>query len=155
MRRRSRPVIIAFAVSPLAASVASAAWVFVLDEFLGGLHNEFSAGANMAIMFVVSLLVAYLAAAVIGAPGYLLFRRIGWVRRRHWFLLGAAIGCAPVGLIMAMGILASGQAWEPSVFVIIGAVLFTSPPALVMGVVFAWLIRRAEPNIDRIAATFD
>jgi hypothetical protein len=106
-------------------------------------------------MFVVSLLVAYLAAAVIGAPGYLLFRRIGWVRRRHWFLLGAAIGCAPVGLIMAMGILASGQAWEPSVFVIIGAVLFTSPPALVMGVVFAWLIRRAEPNIDRIAATFD
>ena len=155
MRRRTRPVIIAFAVSPLAASTASAVWVFGLGEFLGDFHNGLGVGANAAIMFVVSLLVAYPTAAVVGVPGYLLFRRVGWVRRRHWFLLGTGISFAAIGVIVTIGLLASRLPRDQWGYAIVGTVLFGAPPALVMGGVFAWLIQRAGPDVDMIAATFD
>ena len=155
MQRRSRRVIIAFAVSPLAASTTSAVWAFALGEFLGGFHNGFGVGANAAMMFVLSLLAAYLAAAVLGVPGYLLFRRVGWVRRRHWFLLGTVIGYAAIGQILVVGILASAQVRDQWAYGALGTVILGAPSALVMGLVFTWLIRRTGPDIDRIAATFD
>jgi hypothetical protein len=129
--------------------------VFGLGEFLGGFHNGFGVGANAAIMFVVSLLAAYSAAAVVGVPGYLLFRRVGWVRRLHWFLLGTVIGLAAIGLIITIGLLASRLPRDQWGYAIVGTVLFGAPPALVMGGVFTWLMRRAGPDIDKIAATFD
>jgi len=155
MQRRSRRVIIAFAVSPLAVSTTSAVWVFALGQFFGGLHNGFGVGANAAMMFVMSLLATYLAAAVLGVPGYLLFRRVGWVRRRHWFLLGTVIGYAAIGQILVAGILASAQVRDQWAYGALGTAILGAPPALVMGLVFTWLIRRAGPDIDRIAATFD
>jgi hypothetical protein len=155
MQRRSRRVIIAFAVSPLAASMTSAVWVFALGQFFGGFHNGFGVGVNAAIMFVMLLLAAYLAAAVLGVPGYLLFRRIGWVRRRHWFLLGTVIGYAAIGQILAVGILASAQVRDQWEYGALGSVVLGAPLALVMALVFTWLIRRTGPDIDRIAATFD
>jgi hypothetical protein len=155
MQRRSRRVIIAFAVSPLAASTTTAVWVVAFGEFFGGLHNGFSVGANAAIMFVTSLLAAYLATAVLGVPGYLLFRRVGWVRRRHWFLLGTIVGYAAIGQILVVGLLASTQVRDQWAYGALGTVILGAPPALVMGLVFTWLIRRAGPDIDRIAATFD
>jgi hypothetical protein len=54
---------------------------------------------------------------------------------------------------MAMGILASGGRRSHGIRHHRRCPV-REPPA-VMGVVFAWLIRHAEPNIDRIAATFD
>jgi hypothetical protein len=135
--------------------MASAVWVFGLGEFLGGFHNGFGVGANAAIMFVVSLLVAYPTAAVVGVPGYLLFHRVGWVRRLHWFLLGTVIGFAAIGAIVTIGLLASRLPRDQWVYGIVGTALFGAPPALVMGGAFAWLIRRAGPDVDKIAATFD
>ena len=155
MQRRSRTVIIAFAVSPLAASGASAASVLAWDEFFGGFHSRFSVGANAAIMFVVSLLATYLAVAVLGVPGYLLLRRVAWVRRWHWFLLGAVIGYAAIAQILAVGFIASSQAREQWAYSATGGVIFGAPPALAMGLMLTWLIRRVGSDIDRIAATFD
>jgi len=155
MARRSRPVIFAFAVSPLAASAALAAWVFTLGKFFGDPDDEFGVGATTAIISAASLFSGYLAAIVLGVPGNILFRRIGWIGRRHCFLLGTVIGCAAAALLLTMGVLAGDYAGSKLIYAIAGGAVVTVPPALVMGVVFTWLIRRAGPDIDKIAATFD
>lgn len=68
MARRSRPLIIALAVSPPAASAVSAAWVFVLGSVFADPDDELGVGAATAIFFAASLFFGYLAAAVLGVP---------------------------------------------------------------------------------------
>jgi hypothetical protein len=153
MLGRSRPVIIAFAVTPLAASTVLAAWVFALGLLFKEPQDEM--GALVAIFFAASLFLGYLATIVLGLPGYLLFRRIGWVARRHCFLLGAIVGFAEGALLLAVGILGNDDLLANPVAAIGGFALLTAPLVSVMGVLFAWLIRRSGFDIAKIASTFD
>jgi len=155
MPRKSSGVIAAFAISPLAASAATSLCMFAVGHFVANPNDEYGPGAVAAILFVISLLAGYLAAVVLGVPGYALFRRIGWVHRRHWFLLGTAIGCVSAALLVTAGYRYGHIAESNAVSAVAGMAVLTAPLPLVMGLVFTWQMGRAAPDIDRIAATFD
>jgi len=155
MARSLNPVIVAFAVSPLAASTVLAIWLFIFGKFFAPPAVGISLGAIIAIFFGVSLFSGYLAAIVLGVPGYFLLRRVGWVRRRWCFLLGIVMGGAAGTLLMTMVYGHSNDAQARPMLFLLGAAILSGPPALAMGLVFMWLIRRAGPDIDKIAATFD
>jgi len=148
MARRSRPLLFAFAISPLAASLVLALWFPIIAE-IGDLTGGMGIGKITAIFFAMSLFLGYMAAGIIGVPGYFLLRRMGWVRRHSWFLLGVVMETAAGGLLVAVGY------GYPSIYFVVGAVLLVAPPALTTGFVFMWLIRRAGPDVEKIAATFD
>jgi hypothetical protein len=154
MRRRSGSVRIAFAVGPPAASAVLAALMFALGLAFEERKDEI--GEIVAIIFATSLLFGYLATIVLGLPGYLFFRHLGWLARRHCFLLGAIVGLVDGALLVTIGILGGGEDVErDAAAAIIGGLLLTSPLILTMGALFAWLIRRSASDIDTIASTFD
>jgi hypothetical protein len=92
-----KSVAIAFAVSPAVAIVPM--------YFFGG------PGLGK-VLAIVSLLIAYMSAIVVGLPLYLVMRRRGWMSASH--LIGAGAICAlpgaafwvftsPTGLVQAQG----------------------------------------------------
>ena len=155
MARRSRPILVAFAISPLAASLVLALWFFVIAGIFGGPRGGMGIGKITAVFFATSLFLGYVAAGIIGVPGYFLLRRMGWVRRRSWFLLGVTMETAAGGFLFAIGYNSTNNLLVHSIYFVAGAVLLIAPPALTTGFVFMWLIRRAGPDVEKIAATFD
>jgi hypothetical protein len=119
------------------------------------MRRAFVLGVIVAVFFAGSLFSGYLAVIVLGVPGYLLLRRVGWVRRRWWFLLGIVMGCAAGALLMTMVYGHSNDAQAHPAYFVLGAAILVAPLVVTTGLVFMWLIRRAGTNIDEIAATFD
>ena len=58
-----------------------------------------------AMIFLTAALFLYIAAIVLGYPGYLLCRHKQWTRRIHWILLFAIVDCVAVGALYPLGIL--------------------------------------------------
>lgn len=95
-------VLAAFAIGPLggAGLVATIAFLGVLLRETDGI----AAGTVAAVLFVLISLLGYAVGTIVGIPGYLLFRRLGWVRRAHWIALGAVLG-ATVAAIWPLRVL--------------------------------------------------
>jgi len=109
----------------------------------------------LGALFVGLLILGYLVSILLGIPGYLLFRRMGWLARRHCFLLGAAIGIlsgacfALTGLWHARG----SDSQARNLMLAVGFIAIVQ--AGVMGLLFASVIRPRRLNIDEVASTFD
>lgn len=101
------------------------------------------------------LVLGYAAAIIVGIPSYLLFRRWGWIGRRHWFLLGAAIGVLPAALFIIIGLANLNGAESHAGNVIFAGIVIALVSAVATGAMFAWLIRPKVANLDQVGATFD
>jgi len=153
-RPRLRNVVAAFAAAPLGGAGVTAAIGWLVGLFSFGLNA--AAAEAAAPLFIVLSILGYAVAIILGIPGYLLFRRMAWVRRAHWVLLCAVLGAAagsiwPVAaLLTRIDIDISYPVAAIGGFAIAGALVGT-----VSGLVFAWIIRIDAPKADEIAATFD
>jgi hypothetical protein len=151
-RPRLKNVVAAFAAAPLGGAGAMAA--------IGWLVSAFSYGPNAVateaavLLFIFFSILGYAVALVLGIPGYLLFRRMAWVRRAHWVLLCAILGAAAGSIWPVVALLARIAVGNPAAsiggFTVAGALVGT-----VSGFVFAWVIKIEAPRADEIAATFD
>jgi hypothetical protein len=138
-------VITAFAVAPLGGAGVVAAIALVFGVLLAGWGR--SAGGVVAMVFVLTAILGYAVGIVAGIPGYLLFRRLGWVCRAHWIALGAALG------------IVSGAIWPLRVLLLnpdvthgtaaLGALTIAGLLwGAASGLAFAWLIK-VEPGEGR------
>lgn len=137
--KQSSRVVIAFAPGPAVASVTVAILVLVLGLLLDA-HRD---GLAILVGGLLGgmLVLGYAAAIIVGIPSYLLFRRWGWIGRRHWFSLGAAIGVLPAALLMIMGLANLNGAESHAGNVISADVVIALVSAVATGSMFAWLIR--------------
>lgn len=152
-RRKSKRVVIAFATGPLAAAAATT-MLFLLLGLVFEEDREVLA-LILGTLFVGLLILGYLLSFILGIPGYLLFRRMGWLARRHCFLLGAAIGILCGACVALTGL---GPAREPGSQarnIMLAAGFIAIVQAGVTGLVFALVIRPKRLNVDEVAATFD
>ena len=131
-----------------------AGWVYALG-LLFEEPNEPGRGELAAIFFAASLFLGFVATGVLGVPGYVLLRRIGWLARRHCFLLGAVTGFGEAALILAVAYYGNKNLAADLGTTAAGFALLTAPLVLTMGALFAWLIRRSGSDVEKIAATFD
>jgi hypothetical protein len=150
-----RNVVAAFAAAPLGGAGVTAAIGWLVGLFSLGLNAALAAEAA-APLFIVFSILGYVVAIVLGIPGYLLFRRMAWIRRAHWVLLCAVLGAAAgsiwpvVALVTRIDIDISYPLAAIGGFAVAGALVGT-----VSGFVFAWVIKIEAPRADEIAATFD
>jgi len=151
--RKSSRVVIAFAAGPAVASVAVAVLFLVLGLLLDA-HRE-ALAILVGGLFGGMLVLGYVVAIILGIPSYLLFRRWGWIGRRHWFLLGAALGALSGALFMIVGLANPNGAESQARNVISAGVVVALVSAGATGAMFAWLIRSRGSNLDEVAATFD
>lgn len=153
--RKSSRVVTAFAAGPVVASaVVTILFLFLVLGLLLGAHRDVLI-ILVGGLFGVMLVLGYLVSIILGIPGYLLFRRLGWIGRRHWFLLGAAIGALSGALFALVELANAGSAGSQARNVISACVVIALVSAGVTGPMFGWLIRPKGPNIDEVAATFD
>ena len=145
MQRRnakSKNTIAAFVVAPIGGAAVAAAVALIVGVFLRGWA---AAGAIAGMMFVVISIVGYLVEILVGVPGYLLFRHLGWVRRRHWIVLGAVLGTGS-GAIWPLAVLLL----NPDVQHGVAAIAVLAIAGLVWGVAsgltFASIIKVVPPN---------
>jgi hypothetical protein len=144
-------VVAAFLAAPLGAAALVALITLVLTS-LDGFYAEAVGFAGS--FFALAAILGYGVAVVLGIPGYLIFRRFGWIRRAHWFLLCAALG-GVAGAAWPLGAVLAGIAPDnplPLIGGFVGAGLLLGAAA---GLVFAFIIRIAPPRPEDIAATFD
>jgi hypothetical protein len=145
-----RRVVAAFLAAPLGGAGAVAVVAFVLATASG----SFDIAPFIATeLFALASILGYAVAVVLGIPGYLLFRRFGWIRRAHWVVLCASLG-AIAGGIWPLVALMFGYPDNP--FTLIG--VFVVPGSLlgaISGLVFAWIIKIELPRAEDIAETFD
>ena len=145
-------VVAAFAVAPLGGALLAAivGFVLVLLADTGEMMGRVVGSA-----FLLTAAFGYAAAIVLGIPGFLLFRRMRWIRRAHWVLLCAAVGGIVGAAVPAAGVLLTGgeyeRLWEAAgIFLIAGAVF-----GVASGLLFARTIKIKPPDADEIAATFE
>jgi len=149
---RLKNVVAAFAAAPLGGASVVAAIALMLAAFLGG-PGDIAVNAAVAL-FILTSILGYVVAGVLGIPGYLLFRRLGWIRRAHWVLLCAVLGSAAGAVWPVVALLSRINGVDPVAsiggFAVAGLLVGT-----VSGFVFAWIIKVEAPGADEIAATFD
>ena len=150
-RPRLKNVVAAFAAAPLGGAGAIAAFTF-LAVLLGG-PADLAVGAAVGL-FILTLILGYVVAVVLGIPGYLLFRRLGWISRAHWILLCAVLGSA-AGAAWPVAVLLSRANTVDPLTSIGGLAVAGLLVGTVSGFVFAWVIKIEAPPADEIAATFD
>jgi hypothetical protein len=131
-------VLAAFAVAPLGGAGLMAAIAFLAVFLRDG--DGIGAGIVAAVLLVLISLLGYAIAIMVGIPGYLLFRRLGWVRRPHWIALGAVLG-ATVAAIWPIRVLLI----NPNVDYGIAALAAITVAGLVWGatsgLAFGWVIK--------------
>jgi hypothetical protein len=151
--RRMKRVVAAFAAAPLGAAAAVAAIAFVAT-----LEAPLDVAATIAATaFAFTAIIGYAVAVVLGIPGYLFFRHLGWVRRAHWILLCAGLG-GFAGAIWPLLEFTGGQGiGSPTLYgAIVGGFILTGALlGAVSGLVFSLVIKLQPPRPDEIAATFD
>lgn len=144
-------VLPAFAVAPLGGALFAAVVVSSVGAYLGA---GVLSGEIVASSFLVTAVVGYVAAVVLGIPGFLLFRRFRWIRASHWVLLCASIGAVtgavgPIADALIAG--ATDDLWTT----LGGMLLAGSLVGAASGLPFARIVKVAPPAADEIAATFD
>ena len=134
----SKNVLAAFALGPLGG-----AGLMAVIAFLGVLLRDgdgIGAGTVAAALFVLVSLLGYAVAIIAGIPGYLLFRRLGWIRRAHWIALGAVLGAVVAAIWPARVLLIN-----PDVdygFVALVAITFAGLFwGAASGLAFGWVIK--------------
>ena len=149
---RLKNVVAAFAAAPLGGAGVTAAIGWILGAFMYGPNVAATEGAIP--LFILFSILGYAVAIVLGIPSYLLFRRLGWIRRAHWVLLCAVLGGAAGAVWPVMALLGRLEVGDPLAsiggFAVAGVLVGT-----VSGFVFAWVIKIEGPRADEIAATFD
>ncbi len=151
--RKSRRVMAAFLYGPLVAAGVLALLVGVLGILLARAAGD--VGKVVAATFVAASMFGYLAAGVLGVPGYWLFRRSGWIQRRHRLLLGGVVGGASGAFLSVAAVVFVMKTKSSSIGMIIVGSLLTVVAALCMGLVFRWLLPSGAREIEEIAARFD
>jgi len=149
-RPRLKNVVAAFAAAPLGG--AGAVSVVTLLAMVLSAPPAVAGGAAVG-MFVLTLVLGYAVAAILGIPGYLLFRRLGWIRSAHWILLCAVLGSVTAAAWPLAAVLIGGNAVPLTSIgglALIGLLVGTAS-----GFVFAKIIKIESPRTDEIAATFD
>ncbi len=137
-------------------AVAAIAIIFEIVGREGGLTLGIVAGW----LFLLIAIHGYAVALVLGIPSYLLFCRLGWIRRAHWVLLCAALGSVagaawPALIMMGEFGSDSGTA-ATAISAFAGAGLLAGAlVGAVSGLVFSLVIKIEPPRIDEIASTFD
>jgi hypothetical protein len=155
-RLRLKKVVAAFAVAPLGGAGAVAAIGWFIGMFSLGLSADVGAvvAETAFVLFVIFSILGYAVAIILGIPGYLIFRRMAWVRRAHWVLLCAILGAIAGSIWPVVALLAQLGINNPTTSIggmtVAGALVGT-----VSGLVFAWIIKVEAPRADEIAATFD
>jgi hypothetical protein len=145
-------VVPAFAAAPPGGAILPFLAMLTLDIIGGGPspHAVAYAGA-VALVFAG---FGYAAAIVLGIPGFLLFRRLGWVGRAQWIVLCAGVGS--VAGALASAALFAGEMLPGDILSTIGvfavAGLFVGAAS---GLAFSLVIRFEPPDAKRIAAAFD
>ncbi len=147
-----RNVVAAFAAAPLGGAGVTAAIGWLIGLFSFGPNA--AAAEAAALLFIFFSVLGYAVAIILGIPGYLLFRRMAWIRRAHWVLLCANLGALAGSIWPVVALLARIDVVNPAAsiggFAFAGALVGT-----VSGFVFAWIIKIEPPRADEIAATFD
>jgi hypothetical protein len=143
---RPRNALAAFAVAPLGGAGVIAAIALVLGVFLVGWGK--AAGGVFAMLFVLTSILGYAVAIVAGIPGYLLFRRLGWVRRAHWIALGAVLGTVgasiwPLRVLILNPTVTHGT--TALACLAIGGLLWGAAS----GLTFAWVIKIEPPRVGK------
>ncbi|HUL10428.1 MAG TPA: hypothetical protein VLV76_29135 [Candidatus Acidoferrum sp.] len=143
-------VVAAFAVAPLAGALLVAGVGFLMALAVG----PSALTGVVGTAFALTAGIGYVAAVLLGIPGFLLFRRLRWVGSAHWVLLCASVGAVTGAVMPAAVTLAGdrgGRLWAAvGVFLVIGAVVGAAS-----GLLFARTIKIKPPASDEIAATFD
>jgi hypothetical protein len=152
-RGQSRRAIVAFLAGPPIAAALVAATILPLAIFFGDPGDDLA--AILGALCGAILILSYLASCLVGIPLYLLFRRLGWQRRRHSLLLGALIGLGSGTLVVLIGLLDPATMRSQKVEFFTGVVVITVLLAATLGLLFALIIRRRRLEIRDIAATFD
>jgi hypothetical protein len=142
-------MVAAFAAAPLAGAGAVAAETFVSLAILDG-SLDFAPRLAVKTLFFESIR-AYSVAVILGVPGYLLFRRLGWIRRAHWVLLWAVLGIIGRGTWTLLGFGFSDLLFMLMPTFTLSSLLF----GVTAGLVFAFMIKAGSRRADEIAATFD
>lgn len=144
-------VLAAFAVAPLGGAMFAAVVVFSVGAYLGA---GVLSGEIVASSFLVTAVVGYVAAVVLGIPGFLLFRRFRWIRASHWVLLCALIGALTGAVVPVAAALIAGA--TDDLWATLGGMLLAgSLVGAASGLPFARILKVAPPPADEIAATFD
>ena len=92
---RSKRLLLAFLVAPLAAPVAYVAGTIGVELFGRGSALSWRSMLDLLIgVFTLGAPTAYAAALVLGVPTYFLLRRAGLLSRWTLWIAGAAIGAA-------------------------------------------------------------
>jgi len=143
-------IVAAFAVAPLAGALLVAGAGFLMALAVGPSAMTGVVGTA----FALTAGIGYVAAVLLGIPGFLLFRHLRWVGRAHWVLLCAAVG-AVTGAVTPVAVTLVGGDGErfwvtTGVFLVVGAVVGAAS-----GLLFARTIKIKPPAPDEIAATFD
>lgn len=150
-RPRLHRVVAAFAVAPLGGASFVAAVMLALALYLG---RDAVPGQVVGLSFIVTAGVGYAVAVVLGIPGFLLFRRLRWIRGSHWVLLCATVGTA-AGAALPVGGALFGNGRE-IIWAALGAMAAAGTlVGAASGLLFARTIRTAPPAAGEIAATFD
>jgi len=143
-------VVAAFAVAPLGGALLVAGVALLIALAVG----PSAMSSVIGTAFALTAGMGYVAAVVLGIPGFLLFRSLRWIGRSHWVLLCAAIGAVTGAAMPAAATLVGDQGqrlWAAiGVFLVIGAVVGAAS-----GLLFARMIKIKPPAPDEIAATFD
>ncbi len=149
-RLRLGRVLAAFIAAPLAGAGAVAARALVTVA----LDSSFDLASTIAAKTLFfEAIRGYAVAALLGTPGYLLFRRMGWIRRAHWVLLWIFLGVI-MGVTWPLLTQVSGGPSLP--LILVGAFAVTGLLfGVASGLAFALIIKPRSPRPSEIAATFD
>jgi energy-converting hydrogenase Eha subunit A len=151
--RKSRRATAAFVFGPLAAAGATALLLGVLGALDANTSRFVAKVAGGTFAF--ALMFGYLAAAVLGVPGYWLFRRMGWSQRRHWLLLGGVVGGASRAFLSVAALLFAAKTASAFTGLVILGLVVTPMAALCMGLMFRWLLPSGMRDIEEVASRFD
>src|SRR5262249_24089570 len=146
--RKPRNVAAAFAVAPLGGG-ALVAPIALVGALFGQVTPE-----EVFILPILFSIHGYIAAVVFGIPSYLVFRRLGWIKRIHWVLLCAGIGGINGAVWPVVALLIQLETDYP-VATIGGFTVAGVLVGIVSGLVFAKVIKTEGPRADEIATPFD
>ncbi len=139
-------VLAGLAIAPLGGAGVVAAATLVLGIFLADWGK--AAGGVAAMVFVLTSILGYAVSIVAGIPGYLLFRRLGWICRWHWIALGAGLGAVGAAIWPLRVLILNPDVTHGTTALAclaIGGLLWGATS----GLAFAWVIKIEPPRVGK------